>query len=300
MTFIVIAEILVSAAMWFAVFWVVQRSRIINPFFEWRILGVLAATFSQLLMLAVITALWDFKRSFRWVLILAILLAESLLLPLQMVFARPNFDVSQVGFLFSLNALTNFSLKLGLLLSIGVAAVLVLHILLWPVRNMLGWRIHWAGEPLPPIKPQFTLWHLFVWTALIGTLLSLGRTLVEFDSWKGITTFLLLWGIAALLAGFPAIVVASRRKRLLLWLAAGIAWLVSLSLAESELTFMLMKTSGAGTGLPLWLMMLCNGIVAAAVLLHVLMLRWMGMVFDLRLPFAKIGTEPKLAATIPV
>ena len=275
MTLIVIAEILFSTAIWFAAFWIAQRSRV-NPFFDWRILGALAVTFSQLLMLAVITALWEFKRSIRWLLIIVILLAEAVLLPPLLDLTRPNFQISQWGFIFSLQFLTTWALVLGLILTVGVASVLLLHVLLWPARNMLGWRVHWGGETIPPVKPQFTLWHLLVWTALIGALLSLGRTLAAFESWKGMTTFLLLWGVAALLAGFPAIVVATRRRRMLLWLAAGIAGVSLLSFAESELTFLLTKSSGTGTWLPLWLMVLCNGIVAIAVLLHVLLLRWRG------------------------
>ncbi len=301
MLLIVIAEILVSSSMWFAVFWVIQRGGVGNPFFDWRILGVLAVTFSQLLMLAVITALWDFKRSIRWLLILAILLAEAASLCSMMVITSPNFFTSQLETIFSELGTSYLLLILagwgggscGLILTIGVASVLLLHVLLWPVHNMLGWRVHWVGEKLPPVKPQFSIWHLLVWTALIGVLLSLGRTLAEFDSWAGMTTFLLLWGVAALLAGMPAIVVATRRKRFLLWLAAVAAWIALLSLAESELTFLLTKASGTGTWLPLWLMVLCNGIVATAVLLHVLLLRWLGIAFDLRLPFDKADIKQR-------
>lgn len=292
MTLIVIAEILFSTAIWFAAFWIAQRSRG-NPFFDWRFLGVLAITFSQLLMLAVVSALWDFKRSIRWLLILAILLAESVLLSLLLVITGPNFHISQLGTIFSPQGRAAPLMTVVLTLTIGVASVLFLHVLLWPVRNMLGWRVRWMGETILTVKPQFTLWHLLVWTALIAVLLSLGRTLAEFDSWAGMTTFLLLWGIAALLAGFPALLVATRRRRFLLWLASVAAWIVLLSLAESELTFLLTKASGTGSWLPTWLMMLCNGIVAIAVLLHVLLLRWLGIAFDLRLPFVKTDIEQR-------
>jgi hypothetical protein len=293
MVFIVIVEILVSTGLWFAVFWASQR-RFINPFFDWHSLGVVAVTFSQLLMLAVVTALWDFQRSIRWFLILAILLAQTVLLSPLMVITTPGFHISQLETIFAPQVLVGLAAILGVILTIGVASVLFLHVLLWPVRNMLGWRVHWVGETIPPVKPQFTLWHLFVWTALIGALLSLGRTLAEFNSWAGMTTFLLLWAFAALLAGFPAFIVATRRRGMLLWLAASIVWLVTLSFAESELTFILTRTSGARSWLPLWLLLICNGIVAIAVVLHVLLLRWLGMVFDLRLPFSR--TDKTLVA----
>ena len=96
-----------------------------------------------------------------------------------------------------------------------------------------------------------------------------------------------------MLTGVPALVVATRRRRVLIWLVAGIAWLASLSFAESELTFVLTKSSGTGTWLPLWLMVLCNGIVATAVLLHVLLLRWLGIAFDLLLPFDKADIKQR-------
>ncbi|MCE9528343.1 MAG: hypothetical protein K8R36_20050 [Planctomycetales bacterium] len=43
--------------------------------------------------------------------------------------------------------------------------------------------------------------------------------------------------------------------------------------------------------------MLCNGTVATVVVLHVLLLRWLGMVFDLRLPFVKTD-EPYVACPV--
>ena len=211
-----------------------------------------------------------------------------------MVITNRNFRVSelwtslsQLGTIGLLQFLASLAMILGFLLTVGVVAVLLLHVLLWPARNMLGWRVHWVGERVPPVKPQFTIWHLLVWTALIGVLLSLGRTLAEFDSLNGMTTFLLLWGLATLLSGSSVIFLATRQSRFLLWLAAVAAWLVLLSWAESELTLIITRFSGTGNWLPLWLMMLWNGIVAIAVVLQVLLLRWLGIVFDLRLPFAK-------------
>ena len=296
MTLIVIAEILVSVLMWFAVFWVAQRSRIINPFFEWRILGVLVVTFSQLLMLAVITALWDFKRSVRWLVILAILVAESTLLAPLAELTRPGLYMERFWMIFSLQGRAGPALTFALILTIGVATVLSLHVLLWPLHNMLGWRVHWSGEPAAPSKPQFTLWQLLVWTALIAVLLALGRTLAEFESWAGITTFVLLWGLAALLTGFPTLVAATRSKRFFYWLVGLTTWLVFLSWAESELTFVLTKISGNGSWLPLWFMLICNWISAIAILLHVLLLRWLGMRFNMRLPFVQ---EDNITAILP-
>ncbi|MCE9528342.1 MAG: hypothetical protein K8R36_20045 [Planctomycetales bacterium] len=172
MTLIVIVEILVSAAMWFVVFWGVQR-RLIHPFFDWRSLGALAITFSQLLMLAVVTALWDFKRSVRWLLIFPILVAEGVLVSPLMVITSPTFQFSEPWSILLPQIVAWLPTFFGLILTIGVASILLLHILLWPVRNLLGWRIYWAGEATSPVKPQFSIWHLLLWTALIAALLSL-------------------------------------------------------------------------------------------------------------------------------
>jgi hypothetical protein len=296
----IIVEMLLSAGLWYATLAAVHQ-RFANPFLDWRCLSVLAITFAQLLMLAVITAFWDFKRSVRWLLILAILAAAGLLFsagfivflaPMQIDRGVPLWFAEILGLL----GATAFAV----VVTIGVTAVLLLHILLWAIRSFLGWQVHWNDEAPPAVKPHFTLWHLFVWVTLIAALLSVARALTANRTSAEITTSLLLWGVAALLAGFPALILATRRSRLLVSSVALIGWLVLMSLGESELTFRIAKLYGSGVWIPSWLLGICNTAVAATVILHVLLLRWFGMAFRFRLPFGESPPAREVPQSRPV
>lgn len=78
------------------------------------------------------------------------------------------------GFLFILYLSTVVA---AALLAGCVAFILVLHIVAWPLRTMLGWRLIRKGEPdASRTARQFGITHLLAWVGLFASLLWLLKT----------------------------------------------------------------------------------------------------------------------------
>src|SRR5687768_254133 len=131
-----------------------------NPFFGWRV-AIPAATIAGLLMFAVVTALIDLRQRTRWLVVFAVLLAESLLLATGYLVASADYRWENLLPLVSLQG------PIAMLLSIGLVTVLAIHTLLLPIRALLGWQVQWAGEGPSSRKRLLTTWHLVAWVALM-------------------------------------------------------------------------------------------------------------------------------------
>lgn len=236
------------------------------------LIALTAATFVGLLLFAAVTALMDMQQWVRWLVVSAVLSAECLLLTAAELVGFADYRWANVI------RLVSWQGSLPMQLFIGLGTVLAIHTLLWPVRALLGWQVQWAGEESAQRERLLTLWHLVAWVVLIAFLLVAAGSSMN----AGMLTIMVLLGeFAALLAGLPVLILATRRKRLPFWIPGVLAGLIGLSWAESELTFLFTKVTGSGTGIPLPYVAIWNGAVAGTVLLAIFLLRWAGLEFHL-------------------
>jgi|GEM_PF-1257349 hypothetical protein len=242
-----------------------------NPSMGWPI-ALTAATFVGLLLFAAVTALMDMRQRVRWLVVFAVLSAQCLLLTTGELVASADYRWANVIRLISWQG------SLPMQLFIGLGTVLAIHTLLWPVRALLGWQVQWAGAEPARRERLLTLWHLVAWVVLIAFLLVAAGSSMN----AGMLTIMVLLGeFAALLAGLPVLILATRHKHLPFWIPGVLAGFVGLSWAESELTFLFTRVTGSGTGIPLWYVAIWNGTVAGTVLLAIFLLRWAGLEFHL-------------------
>ncbi len=162
----------------------VYFTRSMNPLFSPGLLALAGICSSQLLILAMVTALHDPQWPVsRWLSIAAILLSVSALFAIVTSFTMysihgsigwfdwPSWQDSFLVMLYYFGAATT-----GILAG-GMALILVIHISVWPLRTMLGWRLVRNGElDVSRTARQFGITHLMAWVGLFAALLWLLRT----------------------------------------------------------------------------------------------------------------------------
>jgi hypothetical protein len=244
-----------------------------NLFWVWFIANS-AVTLAGLLLFAVVTALMDMRQRTRWLVVLAVLSAESLLLTMGELVGSADYRWV------NLVRLVSWQGSLAMQLIIGLGTVLAVHTLLWPIRAILGWQVHWAGEQPSGRERLLTRWHLAAWVALMAILVIGAGSSMNSVRTMGMV---LLMEFTSLLAGLPVLILATRRKHLPFWIPGVLAGLIGLSWAEAEVTFFITKATGSSNGVPVWFLGIWNGAVAGTVLITAFLLCWVGLEFHLPL-----------------
>lgn len=264
----------------FGAFWWLQLPSI-QPVRIWGLhIFIPAATFAALFVFAVITAMMDMRPRTRWLVVFAVIIAESLNCHTFELVAFADYLPGNPAVLAWLqdHAVLHFV--------IGLETVLAIHALLWPIRALLGWKVHWAEEAPFFRERLLTMWHL------VGSVAMVAILLVHSGSQ---TNQLLLSQFGSLLSalaiGLPVLILATRRKHIAFWIPAALAGCMGLTLAEWGLTSFCPKLAAGGSGFSLWSWGTWNGTVAGTVLFIVLLLRWAGLKFHLPIsrPEAALG-----------
>lgn len=264
-----------------APWWILLQSITSYSYFGLQIV-IPAAMSAALLVFAVVTALLEMRERTRWLVVFAVVIGEGLNFhALQLVVFAVYFEENPA-------LLDMLHDQVSLHLIIGLGTVLAIHALLWPVRARLGWQVHWAGE-VPAAKERLlTIWHLAGSVAFVAILLvHAGPSANQFL----LSQFFSL--LANLAVGLAVLILATQRKHLAIWIPAGLAGGVGLTLAEWGLTYFNPTVAGGGGGFSLWSWGIWNCAVAGSVLFIVFLLRWSGLRFHLPM------TRPKVSLGMP-
>jgi Leucine-rich repeat (LRR) protein len=242
-----------------------------------------ASLSTALFVFAVVTALMDMRQGIRWLVVLAVVIAESLNFHTFELFALADYLDVNPALRESLQDQTVLHLVIGL------GGVLAIHALLWPFRALLGWQVHWAGEAPAAKERLLTIWHLAGPVALVAILLV--------HSGSSTNPFLLSQFtalLATLAVGLPVLILATRDKHVAFWIPGLLAGLIGLTLAETELTNLISPFAGWMDGFSLSRWGIWNGTVAGTVLFIFFLLRLAGLQFHLPIsrPAAGLGQAP--------
>ncbi len=256
------ALVALVAAPWL---WLFFSSLGINSLYGLQIL-IPSVSIAGLLLFAVVTALLDVRQRTCWLVVFVVVTSESLSAAAAEMVTHANYLPGNPG----LRDLVRDQATLHFVFSL--ARVLAVHTLLWPLRALLGWQVHWQAERPSP-KARLTIWHFAGWVALITFLVARTGPPIG-NSLHGELAV-----AAASLAGLPALILATRRQRFGFWVLVLLGGII----AGSGLGYIVTKVTGGGSGFPLWSWGLANGTVAGTVLLLVSILRWAGWRFHLPL-----------------
>jgi hypothetical protein len=173
-----------------------------------------------------------------------------------------------------------------------IGGILVLSVLCWPMKVFLGWRLV-GGTENPPVVGRVSTWQMMLWIGLWSALFFISTQARDYygTQWPSAAGFAVP---VVLLVGFPVAVACSgQRIRWFVWLAI-LAYVLVLSYAESELSYLVASISPPGSaGIPLVYPLFLNGTIAAVVAANLLILRACGL--RLHMPFR---TPPRLAAGV--
>ena len=153
-----------------------------NPLFNPGYFALAGIVSAQILILAIFTAFHDPRLpASRWLSIAAILFGAFILLAIESscthYLLQRRFDWTSSGGREFLVILYLSTMVASAILAGCVAFILVLHIVAWPLRTMLGWRLIRKGEPdASRTARQFGITHLLAWVGLFASLLWLLKT----------------------------------------------------------------------------------------------------------------------------
>ena len=156
--------------------------RMFTPPFNPGYFGLAGIVSAQILILATFTAFHDPRRpASRWLSIAAILFGAFALFAVESsgthYLVQQRFGWTSSGWPGYVFILYLSTVVAAAILAGCVAFILVLHIVAWPLRTMLGWRLIRKGEPDASRNArQFGITNLLAWVGLFASLLWLLKT----------------------------------------------------------------------------------------------------------------------------
>jgi hypothetical protein len=175
-----------------------------------------------------------------------------------------------------------------------LAGILLLSVICWPVKVFCGWRLIDRDYSDPCANRRVSTWQLMLWIGLWGALFCIYTQVREYFGTNWVVAALISVP-AVLIVGIPvAMLCAGPRIRWYTWLAIPV-YVLGLSYAESELTYLVASVSAPGSaGIPLVYPLFFNGTVAVVVGGNLLIMREFGL--RLHTPLRNVAKPPPARA----
>ena len=165
-----------------------------------------------------------------------------------------------------------------------MAGILLLSVLCWPLKVYLGWGLAGRGSATAD-GGRVSTWQLMLWLGLWSVLFFIYTVVREFYGTEWLITAWLALSLV-LVVGFPvALWCSGDRIRWYSWLAIP-AYVLTLSYAESELSFLVASLNRGQTGIPISYVLCINASLAAVAAENLMVVRAFGirLVMPLWLP----------------